>query len=130
MNPRTKQDILVYFANHCPFLNLRTYWSVDPDPDLSIFDIGCGLGGENPETWECFDTEVRASVIFEGNLVHGSAFMGGTWEKLENDPEENNPLISGYYPQMVWEALENLIKQLPEGEMSDYLKIALNGFSL
>jgi hypothetical protein len=38
--------------------------------------------------------------------------LGGTWEKAGDIPEESNPDISGYEPQMTIEALEELAVQI------------------
>jgi hypothetical protein len=64
---------------------------------------------ENPEDWQAWQSEVRAAVIQDGEEVSASSYLGGTWEKAGDLPEESNPDISGYEPGMTREALEELL---------------------
>lgn len=83
---------------------------------------------ENPEDWQAWQSEIEVSAIKNGELVTTSAYIGGTWEKAGDRPEESNPDISGYEPQMTQEALEELAKLVPE--LSAQVEAALNIIAL
>lgn len=93
---------------------IETIWELDDFPDMEIFRKGWALHGEDPDDWTCWQSEVRATTIRKGKYVIGSAYLGGTWEKAGDHPSKSNPEISGYYPQMLEEALEELSKELGE----------------
>ncbi len=93
-------------ATIAPSVSIRTIWEIDPDH----YDIrkDCdGFDDENSEDWKCWQSEVRATAIIDGEEISGSAYLGGTWEKADDSPEESNPEISGYENQMTVEALES-----------------------
>lgn len=93
-----------------PSVCIQTIWEHDPDH----FDIrkDCdGFDDEDPDDWQAWQSEVRASAIADGEEISGSAYLGGTWEKAEDNPEESNPEISGYERQMTEEALRELGQQ-------------------
>ena len=71
-----------------------------------------GFEDENPADWQAWQSEIRATAILDGEEVSGCAYLGGTWEKAGDIPEESNPDISGYEPQMTIEALEELAVQI------------------
>ena len=99
-------------AKVAPSLCIQTLWEHDPDH----YDIrkDCdGFDDEDPDDWQAWQSEVRATCIYDGEEITGSAYLGGTWEKAGDDPAESNPEISGYEPQMAVEALEELAKNLP-----------------
>lgn len=93
---------------------IETIWEYDDDPDWDIFDGGNALHGDSTDDWICWMSEVRVTTIRKGEFVTGSAYLGGTWEKAGDHPSKSNPEISGYYPQMLEEALEELSKELGE----------------
>jgi hypothetical protein len=97
-----------------PDINIETLWEHDSD---CRFEDEDGLEGENPNDWQCWQSEVKASIIVGGQLVTGSAYLGGTWEKYEDHPSKSNPDISGYENQMTEEALGELSKAVL-GELS------------
>jgi hypothetical protein len=99
-----------------PSIVIETLWEHDPDAHSewkTLAAPGNALHGEDPDNWECWQSEVRARAIWNGTLLTGSAYLGGTWEKAGDDPRKSNPEISGYEPQMTDEALTELAKQLP-----------------
>ena len=99
------QSALVAIA---PSICLSTIWTPDEAPDWSLFEPGNALDDQNPDAWQCWQSEVRACAIIGGAPVTGSEYMGGTWEKYGDNPAESNPTISGYEPQMAEEALNEL----------------------
>jgi len=101
-----KTELQKQLATIAPSIDIHTIWSRDyddkwEDPILEKKD------------WKCWQSEIRASLIVDGEQVSGSAYMGGTWEKAGDKPAVSNPEISGYEPQMTQEALEDLAKLLP-----------------
>jgi len=98
-------------AKIAPSLNIETDWS--HDLDCSDIRKECdGFDDENPEDWQAWKSEIKVSAIVEGEIVTASAYLGGTWEKAGDLPEETNPDISGYEPQMTVEALEGLLAEI------------------
>lgn len=97
-------------------ISIETIWSHDEDASFTKHGMtepgGC-FHGEDPDDWQAWQSEVRASAIYNGEIVSGSAYLGGTWEKYGDNPAESNPEISGYEPQMTQEALEELAKLCP-----------------
>lgn len=110
-------------AKIAPYIAIRTIWEHDPDHQ-DIREDCDGFDNENPEDWQAWQSEVRASAIFDGEEMTGSAYLGGTWEKAGYVPEESNPEISGYEPQMTAEALEELQKLLPAQEETLHAQIS------
>jgi len=117
-------------ATVAPSISIQTIWTEDESPDNSIFSKGCGLYGEDPDDWACWESAIEATIIHNGEMVTGSAYMGGTWEKYGNNPTKTNPDISGYEPQMVEEALEELkaLFGVPPKEIETALSF-LNSYS-
>lgn len=97
-------------------ISIETIWSHDDDASFTEHGMtkpgGC-FHSEDPDEWQAWQSEVRASVIHNGEIVSASAYMGGTWEKYGDNPAESNPEISGYEPQMTQEALEELAQLCP-----------------
>jgi len=94
-----------------PNISIETTW--EHDPDLLDIRLDCdGFDDVDPNDWQAWQSEVRASAICEGELVSGSAYLGGTWEKYGDHPSKSNPTISGYENQMTEEALDELLLRL------------------
>ena len=109
-----KTSLQITLAAIAPSLLIRTHW--EHDPDLHDIRKDCdGFDDEDPDNWQAWQSEVRASAIHDGDELTGSAYLGGTWEQADEVPEESNPTISGYEPQMTLEAIEELAGQLPPG---------------
>lgn len=103
-----KTKLQTALATIAPSIAIRTIWKHDTNEDDSIFSEGWALHGENPDDWQAWQSEVRATAIVNGEEVTGSAYLGGTWEKAGDGPATSNPEISGYENQMTVEALEDL----------------------
>ena len=111
-----------------PYIAIRTIWKHDTDH----FDIrkDCdGFDDENPEDWQAWQSEIRATAICDGREVTGSAYLGGTWEKAGDNPALSNPEISGYERQMTEEALRELGEQITEEILSNQIINALKYLS-
>lgn len=95
-------------ATVAPYISIQTIWS--PDPDMRDIRQDCeGMDDENPEDWQAWQSEIRATAILNGEEVSSSDYLGGTWERAGDVPEESNPEISGYEAQMTSEALGGLL---------------------
>jgi len=102
-----KTNLQKHLSTIAPSVYIRTIWSHDPD----CFDIRkeCdGMDDENPEDWQAWQSEIRATAIAGGEEIHGSDYLGGTWEKAGDVPEKSNPDVSGYEPDMTKAALVEL----------------------
>jgi len=101
--------IIAALASIAPALNIRTEWEHDSDSRFSELQApGCCFENEDPEDWQAWQSQIIATAICGGSLVTGHAYLGGTWEKWGEDPAKSNPDISGYLPEMIGEALEDL----------------------
>jgi len=110
----------------CPLVSIETIWEHDPE----LYDIrkDCdGFDDENPEDWQAWQSEVRATAIIDGEEITGSAYLGGTWEKAGDNPWHSNPDISGYEPQMTVEALDELLQNSGAGDYSDLRRQVMEG---
>ena len=108
------QDILAKLAELLPFVHIARVWSSDTFPDWDIFEVGNALDGEDKDNWQAWQSEVKATAIIQGKVFSGSNFLGGTWERYDDNPEVSNPSISGYFTQMVHEAIFQLVLALPQ----------------
>jgi hypothetical protein len=106
---------------------IQTIWEHDDHASFTEHGMtepgGC-FHGEDPDDWQAWQTEIRASVIQDGEMVSASAYLGGTWERYGDKPEESNPTISGYENQMTAEALEELAKLAPDHAEAINLMVA------
>lgn len=106
-----KTTLQLTLAKVVPSICIRTLW--EHDPDMHDITKDCDMPPEtNPDDWQAWQSEVRATAIIDGEEVSGSDYLGGTWEKAGDLPEESNPDISGYEPQMTREALGQLRGQV------------------
>lgn len=95
-------------------------------PDVAIevirsYDREAVWDGDEPisDVYECFDHEVKAITIRKGVLIEASAYLGGSWYDLADksaDNLENLAEISGYLPQMIDEALDDLDTLIKDGQ--------------
>ncbi len=107
-----KTELQKALAALAPSIAIRTIWEYDPD--LRDIRKDCdGFDDENPDDWQAWQSEVRATAIVGGEEITGSAYLGGTWEKYGDNPAESNPDISGYELDMTLEALEELRDAAP-----------------
>lgn len=83
-----------------PDIDFNVEWEEDPSFEWD---------GEGPDPREegyvPHDVRVSAMVVIEGKEIVGDAYLGGTYDK----PDEQDPDIHGYLPQMLSEAVVNLI---------------------
>jgi hypothetical protein len=102
-----KTPLQIALATIAPSISIRTIW--EHDPDMHDIRKHCdGFDDEDPDDWQAWQSEIRATAICNGEEITGSAYLGGTWEKAGDNPAESNPDISGYENQMTVEALEDL----------------------
>jgi len=109
----TKKEIIEACAIVAPSIHIQTIWEHDPDALYPCTPRDIDWQGYTP--WQ---SEVRATCIHIGQPMVGSAYLGGTWERVGDNPEQSNPEISGYFPQKVREALEELARQLKQADAS------------
>lgn len=93
-----------------------------PDVVISIdrtVDRNGVWDGDEPigDEFICYDHAVYARTIRNGVMIEGVDYLGGSWY----DPNDKTPLnidclaeISGYLPQMIDEAIENMDRALRE----------------
>jgi hypothetical protein len=108
-----KTELQKALAKIAPSIAIRTIWGHDTDMHPDIRKDCDGMDDENPDDWQCWQSEVRATAIVNGEEIHGSASMGGTWEKSGDNPAVSNLEISGYENQMTVEALDDLRHAIP-----------------
>lgn len=103
-------------AEIAPNISIETIWEHDPDSRFSEYGAtepgGC-FENEDPDDWQCWQSEIRASVISGGEIVTGSAYLGGTWVRAEDIPWKSDPDIGGYELQMTQEALQEMPSDTP-----------------
>ena len=95
-------------AQIAPNICIKTVWCHDISMHPDIRKDCDGFDDENPDDWQCWQSEVIASTIQCGLEVQGNACMGGTWHRVEDSPWIINPDISGYERDMTLEALTEL----------------------
>ena len=108
---RTVADTLTALAIHAPALAFKTIWEHDPFCECDWREMtgpGDCFEGEDRDDWQPWQSEVQVSAIVAGELLTGSGYLGGTWEKAGDDPAESNPDISGYWWDKASEALDEL----------------------
>ena len=107
-----KTQLQKHLQTLAPSVSIETHWEHDP----YLYDIrkDCdGFDDENPDDWQAWQSEIRATAICGGEEITGSAYLGGTWERAGDNPAFSNPEISGYELQMTVEALEELRNAAP-----------------
>lgn len=121
MKSKLQQDL----ASICPSVTIETLW----DHDTDIWDgMGIDLTGdetEDPADWQCWRSEVKASAIVNGEVITGSDYLGGTWERAENSPWQSNSEISGYEASMTVSALEDLLAAIDDPELTEEISAAI-----
>jgi hypothetical protein len=108
-----KTELQKALSKIAPYVSIRTIW--EHDCDMTDIRKHCdGMDDEDPDGWQAWQSNVRALAIVGGKEIEGNAYLGGTWEKAGDVPEESNPEISGYEPQMTVEALRELGEQITD----------------
>lgn len=111
-NQSERDALLLLLARIAPCIAVETIWTHDPDAKWDFDDPNM-----DEDDYEAWQSEVKATIISQGQLVSGSAYLGGTWEKFGDFPWKTNPDISGYFPQMLDEALEELARYSDEAKL-------------
>ncbi len=111
----TRAGLVALLAKVAPSISVETIWEHDTDLHPDIRKDCDGFENENPEDWQAWRSEVCASAVVNGTMISGSDYLGGTWEKAVDHPSKSNPDISGYFPDMLTEAVKELGKQVPTG---------------
>jgi len=115
---KTHAEILALAASLAPSIAIETIWEHDDDASFTEHGMtepgGC-FHGEEPDDWQAWQSEVKVTAIVGGKLITGSDYLGGTWHKYGEDPQAVNPDISGYFPQMLSEALLELTREIQHG---------------
>ena len=105
-----KTELQKTLATIAPSICIRTIWEHDSDIHPDIRKDCDGFDDEDPDDWQAWQSNIQAVAIVNGEEIEGNAYLGGTWEKAGDVPEESNPEISGYENQMTVEALEELME--------------------
>lgn len=97
---------------------------VAPSISFSVFytiDHNFRWDGDGPdpvdEGFDAYDVDVYARTVVDGDILEGRASLGGTYEK----PGTKDPDIGGYLPQMLEEAVDELLRHggLPANIVKD-----------
>jgi len=124
-NTIMKTKLQLQLTAIAPLVDVHTLWSRDYDDKWDGPYNKDWTEGLNAKDWKCWQSELRASIVKNGELVSGSAYLGGTWEKAGDKPHISNPEISGYEPQMTEEALEELLSRIGKHDAESQIKAAL-----
>ncbi len=111
-----KTQLQQELARIAPYIAISTIWSHDEDCG-PISKECCGFGASEDDEWQAWQSNVKAYAVIDGEDKEGNAYLGGIWEKADNLPEESNPTISGYEPQMTVGALEELAAAASEDDL-------------
>lgn len=115
-----KTQLQIELAKIAPSISIETIWEHDHDCG-PISKECCGFDESEDDEWTAWQSEVKASAIIGGELVTGSAYLGGTWEKASDVPWESNSEISGYEHQMTVEALRELGEKFTDLALSNQI---------
>ena len=121
MKSKLQQDL----ASICPSVNIETTWTHDTDIHPDIRKDCDGMDDEDPADWQCWRSEVKASAIVNGEVITGSDYLGGTWERAGDYPWQSNPEISGYEASMTVAALEDLLAAIDDPELTEEISAAI-----
>jgi len=102
-----KTELQKALAKIAPSISIQTFWERDrfSGPISKECD---GFTADEDEDWQAWQSEIRATAISEGEEITGHAYLGGTFERVGDNPTESNPEISGYEGDMTTEALREL----------------------
>jgi len=106
-----KTQLQKELAKIAPSISIETIWEHDEDAACDwkfLSQPGNCFHGEDSDDWECWQSEVKATAIQDGDKVSGNAYMGGTWEKYGDNPAISNPTISGCEMGHTEDALRDL----------------------
>lgn len=113
MKKTTLQQALAKIA---PYVSIHTHW--EHDHDSGPISKECdGFSEDEDDGWQAWQSEITATAVIDGEDKTGRAYLGGTFEKVDDLPEESNPEISGYENQMTQEALQELRGQVESDDL-------------
>lgn len=101
------KQLIALVASVAPFVCVCTIWTHD-ECSGPISKECDGFTSDEDDDWTAWNSEVRASLIQDGEMISVSDFLGGTFEKAGDDPAQSNPDISGYFSDMLFSALTGL----------------------
>lgn len=107
----TASALLASISAVAPSISIEVFWSHDNGIHPDIRKNCGGMDEQDPDDWQAWQSEVRATAIAGGKKLTGCAYLGATWEKSCDHPAKSNPEISCYLPQMIEEALRELGQQ-------------------
>ena len=87
-----------------PSINIATHWSIDEFADR-MSDACDGEDPANDDDWTAWQSEVRATAVLTGDMIQGTDYLGGTYERIGDDPSTSNPEISDMVVNAVTELL-------------------------
>ena len=87
-----------------PSICIETHWSIDEYADR-MSDACDGADPANDDDWTAWQSEVRATAILDGDMIQGTDYLGGTYERIGDDPAITNPEISDMVVNAVTELL-------------------------
>ena len=104
-------------------------FSIDWRPDIGadpIHEACDGYTAEYAPEWQAWCSKVTAAAIIDGETKAGSDYLSGTYERTDDDPNESNPFISGYLPDMIERALDELTRHpgSPDAEINAARQVA------
>jgi hypothetical protein len=120
-NEITTAQLLEEIAILAPSVAVEVRWEKDRDADWKDLPDEC-----DPDDFECWQSEVVASAVISGKLVSGSDALCGTWMRYGEHPAKYNPEISGYFPQMLKQALIDLGMQVKCPSVARQILNAIN----
>lgn len=105
-------------ATIAPWISIRTIWK--HDTDCGPISKECdGFKKSDDREWQAWQSNVRAIAIVNGEMREGNSYLGSTFEKAGDIPEESNPDISGYENQMTVKALEELGCEIVKSQQAE-----------
>ena len=120
-----KTELQKALAKIAPHIAIRTIW--EHDQDSGPISKECdGFTPDQDDEWQAWQSNVQAVAIVDGGQIEGNAYLGGTFEKFGDVPEESNPEISGYENQKTVEALEELGQQTTDLDISNQVIAAIH----
>lgn len=112
-----KTELQKHLATLAPQISIHTLWETDSDAWNEwegLSKAGNCMEGESPADWCAWQSSITASAVSLGELHIGTAYLGGTWEEVGDDPRQTNPEISGYELQMTEEAINEMAEQITD----------------
>lgn len=99
----TPEGILEGLRKIAPSVAISVSWELD-----SYFSWYGDGPDPREEGYSLYNVTVTAKAIVDGEEEEGHAYLGGSYSK----PNEHDPNIHGYFPQMVDEALSDLYRTI------------------